>query len=108
MSHATLPLGFRIELCKIFHQTKALVGDNQLHTLQAALLQLTQKTRPARLVFLGGLRLPPGSPDSRSVPRRWLQAPRRSSLRRPSFASATGHPGIHTETPLPAAVRATR
>jgi lambda repressor-like predicted transcriptional regulator len=37
-----------------------------------------------------------------------LPAPRRSSLRRPSSASATDHQGIHTETRPPEPVRATR
>ena len=53
MNHAALPLGFRIELRKVLHQAKALVGDEQLHALQAALLHLTQETRPTGLVFLG-------------------------------------------------------
>src|ERR1700677_2436116 len=53
MHYAALPLRFRIELGKVLHQTQALVGYEQLHSLQAALLQLAQEVRPATLVLFG-------------------------------------------------------
>ncbi len=41
MHHATLPQGIGIEIRKVLHQAKALIGHEQLDALQAAVLELT-------------------------------------------------------------------
>jgi hypothetical protein len=55
MHHATLPASLREELGGALDQAHAGVGDDQLDTLQAALLEVAQKSAPTGLVLLGAL-----------------------------------------------------
>lgn len=85
--HAALPLRFRIELGQVFDQPKALIGDEQFHTLQTAPLQLAQERRPVRPVSHS----PPWQPRTSSTAEADPSPNRR-------FCLSTGscEPALHT------------
>ena len=53
MNHAALPLSIRQKFRSTLHQASAGVGDDELHAGKAAVDQVAQEHRPARLVLLG-------------------------------------------------------
>jgi len=53
MNHAALPLSIRQIFRSTLHQASAGVGDDELHAGKAAVDEVAQERRPARLVLLG-------------------------------------------------------
>ena len=64
MHHATLPASFGQVLGGALREATAGIRNDQLHALEAALDQVTQKRRPAGLVLLGAPRRCPESPEN--------------------------------------------
>ena len=73
MHHAALPASVGQVLGGALHQAAAGIGNDQLHALEAAIDQVTQKRRPAGLVLLGALA------DAQNLPKTLRVCPGTSS-----------------------------